>query len=513
MIQQAIVDLWHGIGVALEFHNLMWTIFGVVIGNIVGVLPGLGAFTAMAMLLPLTFSMPPVAAILMLSGIFYGSMYGGAIGAILLNLPIHPSHAVTCLNGFPMTKQGRGGVALGICMISSFVAASFGIVLMIFASPGIATLALNFGPSEMFGIMLLGLLAGGSFSSGNALKGVAMTLFGLLLGTMGMDIHSGVPRYTFGIPELLEGMSLVPMAIGLWGLAEFLRNVNQVDILGTTGKIHWRDTFPSWAELKEAFPSMIRGTLIGTMFGCMPGTNQITTAFLAYAAEEKLSKHPERFGHGAIEGVAAPEAAQHSKTQVDFVPTLTLGIPGDPIMALILGALIIQGVEPGPRLIVEHADIFWGLVGSFWIGNLLLLVMNMPLVGVWIKMLQVPYRLLAPAAMFFIAMGVYSVNNDVFYLWQTLAFGLTGWLLAYLGFPLAPVLLGFVLGPLIEDNFRTAMLLSRGSLWVFVERPISAVFMFLCFLLIAVQVYFWLKRKSLERARSRRSGQPGAAMG
>jgi putative tricarboxylic transport membrane protein len=494
VIEQALAGLWHGIGVALEFHNLLWTIFGVVIGNLVGVLPGLGAFTAMALLLPLTFTMQPVAAILMLSGIFYGSMYGGAIGAILMNLPIHASHAVTCLNGYPMTQQGKGSVALGICMISSFVAASFGIVLMIFGSPAIAELALQFGPAEMFGIMLLGLLAGSSLSSGHPLKGIAMTVFGLLLGTVGMDIHSGLPRYTFGIPDLMEGMSLIPVALGLWGVAEFLRNVNKVQAIGTTAKVGWRDTVPSWADLKQSFPAMMRGTLVGSLFGCMPGTNQITAAFLAYAVEEKVSKTPQRFGHGAIEGVAAPEAAQHSKTQVDFVPTMSLGIPGDPVMSLILGALIIQGITPGPTLINEHADIFWGLIGSFWIGNLLLLILNMPLVGMWIQLLRIPYRLLFPAAMFFIAMGVYSVKNDIFYLWETLAFGLIGWLFTLLEFPPAPILLGLVLGPLIEENFRSAMLLSRGDILVLFERPISAVLIATCILLVAGQTVLRLRK-------------------
>jgi TctA family transporter len=503
MIGQALSGLWHGIGVALELHNLLWTIFGVVVGNLVGVLPGLGAFTAMALLLPLTFSMQPVAAILMLSGIFYGSMYGGAVGAILLNLPIHPSHAVTCLNGYPMTKQGKGSVALGICMISSFVAASFGIILMIFASPLIADLALHFGPAEMFSIMLLGLLAGGSLSSGSALKGVAMTIFGLMLGTIGIDIHSGVPRYSFGIPELLDGIGLVPVALGLFGLAEFLRNVNKMTVVAEAAKVNWRDTFPSWAELKAAFPAMIRGSLVGTMFGCMPGTNQITAAFLAYAVEEKISKTPERFGHGAIEGVASPEASQHAKTQVDFIPTMTLGIPGDPVMALILGALIIQGITPGPELISQHADMFWGLIGSFWIGNLLLLVLNMPLVGVWVKLLMIPYRLLASSAMFFVAMGIYSINNDVFYLWEALAFGLIGCLLSLLEFSPAPILLGMVLGPILEENFRSAMLLARGNFLLLFERPIAAFFLVICMLLVLSQVVLYLavrradKRKKL----------------
>ncbi|HXC39800.1 MAG TPA: tripartite tricarboxylate transporter permease [Burkholderiales bacterium] len=506
MIAQAFVDLWHGFGVSFELNNLLWTIFGVVIGNLVGVLPGLGAFTAMALLLPLTFTMKPVAAILMLSGIFYGSMYGGAISAILMNLPIHASHAVTCLNGYPMTKKGRGGAALGICMISSFVAATFGIILMVFASPAIAELALKFGPAEMFGIMLFGLLAGGSMSSGHPLKGVAMTVFGLLLGVVGTDVNSGVIRYSFGITELTDGVSLIAVALGIWGLAEFLRSVNKVQLLSTGAKVGWKDTWPNKKELKESFWPMIRGTLVGSLFGCMPGTNQVTAAFLAYAVEEKVASHPEEFGHGAVAGVASPEAAQHSKTQVDFIPTMSLGIPGDPLMALILGALMIQGIAPGPQLITEHADIFWGLVASFWTGNLLLLIMNMPLVGLWIKLLEIPYRLLFPSAMFFIAIGVYAVNNSIFDLWETLAFGLLGGLFAVLEFPPAPILLGMVLGPLIEENFRRAMLLSRGDMLVLFQRPISAVFMVMCILLVVLQIFFWIRKLMRARARARAQG-------
>jgi len=507
MIGQAFVDLWQGFGIAFEFHNLMWTIFGIIVGNLVGVLPGLGAFTAMGLLLPLTYTMKPVAAILMLSGIFYGSMYGGAIGAILLNLPIHPSHAVTCLNGYPMTKQGKGGVALGICMISSFVASTFGIILMIFASPAIAALALQFGPAEMFSIMLFGLLAGGSMSSGHPLKGVAMTVFGLLLGVMGTDVNSGTIRYSFGFNEMDDGVGLIPVALGIWGIAEFLRSVNRVDARYSGGKIGWRDTIPSWAEIKQSFMPTVRGTLIGSLFGCMPGTNQITAAFIAYSVEEKVSKTPERFGHGAIEGVASPEASQHAKTQVDFIPTLSLGIPGDPIMALILGALIIQGITPGPQLITEHADIFWGLIASFWIGNILLMVMNMPMIGLWIKMLEIPYRLLFPSAMFFIAIGILAINNSIFDLWETLVFGVIGGVFLALDFPAAPILLGMVLGPLIEEHFRRLMLISRGNMSVLLERPISGFFIGLSIFVIALQIFFWLRKKM----RARSALLPGSA--
>ena len=487
------MDLWFGFGVALEPHNLMWSFFGVLVGNLIGVLPGMGPISAISMLLPLTYTLHPVAAILMLAGIFYGSQYGGAIGAILLNLPCHPPHAVTCLDGYPMTLKGKGGTALGITMIASFFAASFGILVMIFASPLLVKVAFKFGPAEIFSIMLLGLLAGGTMARGSPLKGVAMTVVGLLVGVVGTDVNTGVMRFTFGFAELSDRVDLAALALGLFGVAEFLRSVNRLHVVGSGMKVRMRDMRPSKAELKQAFFPTLRGTLIGTLFGAMPGTGPTITTFIAYAFERKISKTPERFGQGALEGVAAPEAANHSKTQVDFIPTMSLGIPGDPIMALILGALMIQGIQPGPQLISEHADLFWGLIASFWIGNVLLLVLNVPLIGLWVKLLQVPYRYLYPAALFFIAVGVYSTNNSLFEVGEVLVFGLIGALFAALDFPAAPILLGYVLGPMVEENFRRALLLSRGDLLVFVQRPISASFMAACALLVLAQLFFALR--------------------
>ena len=493
----------HGFGVALELHNLMWSFFGVLIGNLIGVLPGMGALSAISMLLPLTYTMHPIPAILMLAGIFYGSQYGGAIGAILLNLPCHPPHAVTCLDGYPLTRQGKGGTALGITMISSFFAASFGIIVMIFASPLLVSIAFKFGPTEIFAIMLLGLLCGGTMARGSPLKGVAMTIIGLLIGIVGTDVNSGTARFDFGLIELSDKIELVALALGLFGVTEFLRSVNRMEAVGTGSKVRMRDMRPSKAEMKQAFFPMVRGTLIGTMFGAMPGTGPTITTFIAYAFERKISKTPERFGHGAIEGVAAPEAASHSKTQVDFIPTMSLGIPGDAVMALILGALLIQGIQPGPQLITEHADLFWGLIASFWIGNVLLVILNVPLMGVWVRLLQVPYRFLYPSALFFIAVGVYSTNNSLFEIGEVLVFGLVGALFVILDFPVAPILLGYVLGPMVEENFRRAMLLSRGDMMVFIEKPISAAFITLCALLVLTQVFFAFRaalRKRREQA-------------
>jgi TctA family transporter len=496
MIGKALSDLWFGFGVALEPHNLMWSFFGVLIGNLIGVLPGMGALSAISILLPLTYTMHPVPAVLMLAGIYYGSQYGGAIGAILLNLPSHPPHAVTCLDGYPMTRQGRGGAALGITMLASLFAASFGIIVMIFASPLLVQIAFKFGPAEIFSIMLLGLLAGSTMARGSPVKGIAMTTFGLLLGVVGTDVNSGVQRFTFGFPELSDRLELVALAMGLFGVADFLTNVNRLEYTGHEAKIRFRDMRPSLAELKQAFLPMVRGTLIGTLFGAMPGTGPTITTFVAYAVETKISRTPERFGHGAIEGVASPEASSHSKTQVDFIPTMSLGIPGDAVMALLLGALMIQGIQPGPQLISQHADVFWGLIASFWIGNILLFLLNVPMIGIWVRLLQVPYRFMYPAALFFIAIGVYSTNDSLFEVGEVLVFGIVGAILMALDFPVATILLGYVLGPLVEENFRRALLLSRGDLMVFVERPISAVFIGACVLLIGVQLFFAIARWS-----------------
>jgi putative tricarboxylic transport membrane protein len=496
---QSLQDLWFGFGVALQLHNLMWSFFGVLIGNLIGVLPGMGPLSAISMLLPLTYAMHPVPAILMLAGIFYGSQYGGAIGAILLNLPSHPPHAVTCLDGYPMTKMGKGGTALGITMIASFFAASFGIVVMVFASPLLVNIAFRLGPTEIFSIMLLGLLAGGTMARGAALNGVAMTVVGLLIGVVGTDVNSGVQRFTFDIPELSNGVELVALALGLFGVADFLLSVNRIHFVGRRTKVRFRDMRPSKAELKQAFMPMVRGTLIGTLFGAMPGTGPTITTFLAYALERKISKTPERFGHGALEGVASPEAASHSKTQVDFIPTMSLGIPGDAVMALLLGALTIHGIQPGPNLISEHADLFWGLIASFWVGNILLVVLNVPLIGLWVKVLQLPYRFMFPSALFFIAVGVYSTNNNLFEVNEVLVFGIVGAILIALDFPAAPIVLGYVLGPLVEENFRRALVLSRGDLLVFFERPISCAFMILCMLLLLAQLFFTFRAAYLKR--------------
>jgi putative tricarboxylic transport membrane protein len=489
VIGTALTDLWYGFGVALEPHNIMWCFIGVLVGNMVGVLPGMGPLATISILLPLTFGIKPVGAILMLAGVMYGAQYGGAICSILLNLPCHPPHAVTCLDGFPLTKQGKGGVALGLTVFASFVGASWGITEMIFLAPVLVEVALQFGPAEICSLMLLGLLAGSTLARGSPVKGVAMTVLGLMIGIIGTDLETGAERFTFGMTHLADGVELIALALGLFGIAEFMNSVNQVSLVNAKyANVRLRDMWPSRQDFKRSIAPMFRGTAIGSLCALIPGTGPTIASFVAYATEKKISKTPEKFGTGMIEGVICPEASTHSSVQGDFIPTMSLGIPGDAVMALLLGALMIQGIVPGPQLIKEHPDIFWGLVASFWIGNIMLVVLNVPLIGVWVKLLTIPYKYLYPSAMFFVCIGVYAANNDMFQVGETVVIGILGYILLRLGFHPAPILLGFVLGPRFEENFRRALLLSRGDLMTFIDRPISAVFIALCVLLIGVQV-------------------------
>jgi TctA family transporter len=489
MVGAALDGLWHGFGVALQPDNLLWCFIGVLCGNIVGVLPGMGVMATMSLLLPLTFAMKPVAAILMLAGIYYGAMYGGAICSIMLNLPCHPSHAVTCLDGYQLTRRGKGAMALGVTMLSSFVGASFGITEMIFFAPVLVAVAFEFGPADICSLMLLGLIAGSTLAKSAPLKGIAMTLVGLLLGLAGTDPDSGEQRFTFGLPQLFDGVEIVALALGIFGIAEFLRNVNRVATIEVVpAALRVRDMMPNAGELRAAIPAMIRGTLIGSLCALIPGTGPTIASFISYTAEKKISRTPEKFGTGMIQGVASPEASTHSSVQGDFIPTMCLGIPGDAVMALILGALIIQGVQPGPELIHQNPDIFWGLIASFWIGNVLLIFLNVPLIGLWVRLLAIPYRYLYPSAMFFICIGVYSANNSIFDVAETLVIGVAGYVLLQLGFPPAPVVLGFVLGPRMEDNFRRALLVAHGNVRVFLDRPISATFLALAGLFVIMQV-------------------------
>ncbi|MBJ7263492.1 MAG: tripartite tricarboxylate transporter permease [Burkholderiaceae bacterium] len=489
-------NLVHGFSIAFALENLMWAAFGVFMGNLIGVLPGMGVLAAISILLPLTYTMTPTAALVMLSGIYYGSQYGGGITSIMLNLPGTASHAVACLDGNPLAKSGRAGSALFMLMFSSFCGASVGILAMILFSPVLVDLAFKFGPAEYTSMMLLGLLAGATLAKGSAVKGVAMVVVGLLLGVVGTDVNSGIMRFNFGVLELSDGFQIVALAMGLFGVADFLKNINRLgnETTVSSSKISMRSMRPQAGDIKQSRGALIRGTAIGAAFGVLPGTGPTIASFISYAVEKKVAREPQRFGRGAIEGIAGPEAANSASTQTSFIPTMSLGIPGDPVMALMLGALIIHGIQPGPQMMIEHADMFWGLIASFWVGNVLLLMLNLPLIGMWVRLLTVPFRYLFPAALFFVCVGVYSTNNNLFDVGMVTLFGVAGYVLMRLRFEPAPLLLGFVLGPMVEENFRRALLLSRGELSVFVTRPIS-----LSFLIAGVALIFLLSISAMRQ--------------
>lgn len=490
-----------GFETALTLHNVLYSFIGVFIGNLIGVLPGIGAMAAISMLLPITYGLDPAGALMMLAGLYYGTSYGGAVTSILLNLPGTATHAVVCLDGNPMALQGRAAPALFSAMISSFIGATAGVVLMMVFSPLLVQLAFQFGPTEYFALMLLGLVAASSLTTGSPLKGIAMVLVGLILGVIGTDVSTGTARFTLGITELHEGLSLIALAMGLFGIADTLGSVNKIGV-GTAisdKRITIREMWSGRSELKRTGGSIGRGLGLGSFFGLLPGTGGTLASFMSYALEKKVSKEPQRFGHGAIEGVAGPEAANSSAAITAFVPTLTLGIPGDAVMALMLGALMIHNIQPGPQLMVEHPTVFWGLIASFWIGNAILLILNIPLIRMWVKLLSVPYHLIYPAVLFFICIGVYSGDNNLFDIWIVLLVGVFGYLTMRLGFEPAPMLLAFVLGPMVEENFRRAMLISRGDLTTFVNRPISAVCLSVIVIMISWVAYKQARRNRLKQ--------------
>lgn len=497
-----------GLEAALQPITLLYCFIGVFLGTLIGVLPGIGALATISLLLPITYHIPPTAAIVMLAGVYYGAQYGGSTASILLNLPGTPSSAVACLDGYPMAKQGRAGVALFMTTIASFVGSMLGILMLVLFSPSIAELGLKFGPAEYFSMMLLGLIAASTLASGSPAKGLAMVVLGLLLGTVGTDVNSGVARFDFGVPELMDGINLVALAMGMFGIAEVVSGINQSRETDVKEKISMRTMMPTRQDVRESIMPMLRGTGIGSFFGALPGTGASIASFMSYAVEKKVSKTPEKFGNGAIEGITAPEAANNAASQTAFVPTLSLGIPGDAVMALMLGALIIHGIQPGPLLMTQQPELFWGLIVSFGIGNIMLMVLNLPLIGLWVAILRIPYRVLFPAILVFISLGVYSVNNNTFDVIVVAVIGAMGYLLAVLRFEAAPMLLGFVLGPLMEENLRRALLLSRGDMATFIDRPISAGF--LVFGLLIMLWSGWGALKAFVREREREADQAGA---
>lgn len=478
-------NLMMGFEVALSWENLFYCLLGVTLGMLIGVLPGVGHLAAISMLLPMTFYVSPTTALVMLAGIYYGAQYGGSTASILLNLPGTPASAVVCLDGYPMAKAGRAGVALFMTTIASFFGSVVAIVLLVAFAPPLANFALNFGAAEYFSMMVLGLVAASILVQGSVLKGLASVLIGLVLGLVGTDVTSGLQRFSFNITHVYDGISIVALAMGIFGITEVIANVGKVDSHGLRGKkITFRSLLPTRQDLKESFMPMVRGSSLGSAVGVLPGAGVTIASFMAYAVEKRVARKPEKFGKGAIAGITAPESANNAAAQAAFIPTLTLGIPGDAVMALMLGALLIHGIAPGPTIISETPEIFWGLVASFLIGNLLLLLLNIPLVGIWVSILKIPYTLLYPSIILFIVLGVYSINYSYFDILLVAFFGAAGYLLYLLKFEPAPMLLGFILGPLLEENFRRALLVSRGDLMFFLDRPISAFFLAATLLLI-----------------------------
>jgi len=472
---EVLSNLALGFQTAATPFNLWYCFVGVFLGTFIGVLPGVGPLAAVAMLLPVSFYLPPETALVMLAGVYYGAEYGGSIASILLNIPGTPSASVTCIDGYPMARQGRAGVALFATAIASFFGAIVGVGVMVALAPALAEFALLFGPAEYFSVMVLGLIAASVVSTSGAARGVMMVCLGILLGTVGVDVNSGETRFTGGIQELRDGVSLVVVAMGLFGIAEVMFSARGATRSYATEKIRLTQFLPTRAEWLRSIGPALRGSAAGSFFGTLPGTGQTVASFVGYALEKRISPNRANFGKGAIEGVVVPESANNAAAQTAFIPTLTLGIPGSTTMALMLGALMIHGITPGPRLIAEHPSLFWGLVVSFLFGNLFLLVLNIPLIGLWVRLLRVPHYFLYPTVVVLICVGVYSIDNSMLDIWATLVFGLIGYVLRLFRFEPAPLLIGFVLGPMMEEYFRRAMLLSRGDPMVFLERPGSAV--------------------------------------
>ncbi len=497
-MEQLLQNLVLGFSVALTLQNLAYCFLGVFLGTMIGVLPGIGPLATMAMLLPLTYTLPPISALIMLAGIYYGSDYGGSTTAILVNLPGEGSSVVTLLDGHPMARQGRAGPALAMAAIGSFFAGCVGTLIIALVGPPLANVALKFGSPEYFSLMVMALVCASVVGTGSLLKSLAMVVVGLLLGIVGTDVTSGKARFTFGVPELNDGVGIAVVAMGVFGLTEIVKNLGSAQITPTIlqGKI--TGLMPRWEDLKICFGPMLRGSSIGAVFGPLPGLGGTISAFTSYMAEKKLAKDPSRFGKGAIEGVAGPETANNACPQTTFVPMLTLGVPGSASMALMLGAMIIHGITPGPQVMTARPDLFWGLIASMWIGNLMLLMLNLPLIGIWVKLLQVPYRMLFPIIMTLMGIGIYSLNSSGTDVLLMAFFGFIGYVLVKLGCSFPPLILAMVLGPLLEENLRRSMLLSDGDPSVFFTRPISCGFMVATGLLLLLFAVPALRRKRSE---------------
>ncbi len=492
------MELFHnlifGFGVALSLQNLLYCFIGVMVGTLIGVLPGIGPMATIAMLLPLTYNVPPVAAMIMLAGIYYGAMYGGSTTSILVNLPGETASVITCIDGYQMAKQGRAGAALAISAIGSFFAGTVCTLIVAMFGPPLANMALKFGSPEYFSLMLMGLVTAAVLAQGDMLKSLAMVVLGLLLGIVGSDVDSGVKRFCFGVFELADGIGFVIIAVGVFAVGEIISNLSDPEErVVFTSKVG--SLYPTRQDLKQSTAPILRGTVLGAFLGILPGTTPSIATFAAYMIEKKIAKDPSRFGKGAIEGVASPEAANNADAQCKFIPMLSLGIPASGTMALMLGALMIHGITPGPGVMTSKPDLFWGMIASMWIGNLMLVIINLPLIGMWVSLLKVPYRLLFPAIMVFSAIGIYSTNNASFDVYLAALFGVLGIAWRMFGCSPVPMLLGFVLGPMMEENLRRALQVSNGDPTVLITRPISLAFIVVSVLILVIMTMPAVKKR------------------
>jgi putative tricarboxylic transport membrane protein len=483
-----------GFGVAFTLQNLFLCFLGCMIGTLVGVLPGVGPVATIAMLLPITFGLDPTGALIMLAGIYYGAQYGGSTTAILVNIPGEATAVVTTLDGHQMAKQGRAGVALGVAALGSFFAGCVATIFIAALGAPLTKFAQLFGPAEYFSLMVMGLVFSTVLARGSILKALLMVFLGLLLATVGTDLETGQERVTLGIQQLSDGVDFAPLAMGIFGFAEIIRNLENPEARDVVrSKIG--NLLPSWPEIKQSIAPVLRGTGIGSILGILPGNGAVLGPFASYAMEKKLAKDPSRFGKGAIEGVAGPEAANNAGAQTAFIPLLTLGIPPNAVMALMVGAMTIHGIIPGPQVMTKNPELFWGMIASMWIGNAMLVIINLPLVGIWVKLLKVPYRLMFPAILIFCSIGIYSINNSIQDVYFTAFFALVGYIMIKLGFEPAPMLLGFVLGKLMEEKLRQALILSRGSFTTFIERPVSATLLAIALIMLVIALLPSMSKK------------------
>ena len=485
-----------GFGTALTLSNLLYAFAGCLIGTLIGVLPGIGPIATLAMLLPTTYALEPTSALIMLAGIYYGAQYGGSTTAILINVPGESSSVVTAIDGYAMARRGRAGAALAAAGLGSFFAGCVGTLIIAAFAPPLTEVAFKFGPAEYFSLMVLGLIGAVVLASGSLVKAIAMIILGLLLGQINTDVISGVPRYSFDIPELTDGISFVGIAMGVFGFGEIISNLGRPAEHREVFTKDVKGLWPTKKDFQEAWPAVLRGTALGSILGILPGGGALLSSFASYTLEKKITKNPRvPFGQGAIQGVAGPESANNAGAQTSFIPMLTLGIPPNAVMALMVGAMTIKGIQPGPQVMTSNPDLFWGLIASMWIGNAMLIVLNLPLIGIWIKLLTVPYRFLFPAIVVFCGIGLYTLNNNNFDVFMAAGFGVVGYFFYKLGCEPAPLLLGFILGPMMEENLRRALLLSRGEWSTFMSRPLSAALLIAAALMIVVVMMPAIKSK------------------